>query len=154
MANKKNTVRLTEEQLRQLIENAVIETLNEGKFGDMARKAGKGLAKGLLYTGLTAGGLAGGAYAVDKGLQNQEHYEQQLSRDAHRLNAGNEDDIEQFLHDHNLEDNEENRKEAEAYFDEMDSDYTQNESKKESPVISEQKIARIVREKLQKLKKA
>lgn len=154
MANKNNTVRLTEEQLHQLIESAVIETLSEGRFGDMAKKVGKGLAKGALYTGLTAGGLAGGAYALDKGLENQERYEQQLNRDAHMMNRGNEEDVQQWLRDHNLEDNEANRRQADKYFNGMRDDYMQNESKKAKPVISEQRLARIIRENLQKVKKA
>ena len=154
MANKNNTVRLTEEQLHQLIESAVIETLNEGRFGDMAKKVGKGLAKGALYTGLTAGGLAGGAYALDKGLENQERYEQQLNRDAYMMNRGNEEDVQQWLRDHNLEDNEANRRQADEYFNGMRDDYMQNESKKAKPVISEQRLARIIRENLQKVKKA
>ena len=154
MANKNNTVRLTEEQLHQLIESAVIETLNEGRFGDMAKKVGKGLAKGALYTGLTAGGLAGGAYALDKGLENQERYEQQLNRDAYMMNRGNEEDVQQWLRDHNLEDNEANRRQADEYFNGMRDDYMQNESKKAKPIISEQRLARIIRENLQKVKKA
>ena len=154
MANKNNTVRLTEEQLHQLIESAVIDTLNEGRFGDMAKKVGKGLAKGALYTGLTAGGLAGGAYALDKGLENQERYEQQLNRDAYMMNRGNEEDVQQWLRDHNLEDNEANRRQADEYFNGMRDDYMQNESKKAKPVISEQRLARIIRENLQKVKKA
>ena len=154
MVNKNNTVRLTEEQLHQLIESAVIETLNEGRFGDMAKKVGKGLAKGALYTGLTAGGLAGGAYALDKGLENQERYEQQLNRDAYMMNRGNEEDVQQWLRDHNLEDNEANRRQADEYFNGMRDDYMQNESKKAKPVISEQRLARIIRENLQKVKKA
>ena len=154
MTNKNNTVRLTEEQLHQLIESAVIETLNEGRFGDMAKKVGKGLAKGALYTGLTAGGLAGGAYALDKGLENQERYEQQLNRDAYMMNRGNEEDVQQWLRDHNLEDNEANRRQADKYFNGMRDDYMQNESKKAKPVISEQRLARIIRENLQKVKKA
>ena len=154
MTNKKNTVRLTEEQLHQLIESAVIEVLNEGRFGDMAKKVGKGLAKGALYTGLTAGGLAGGAYALDKGLENQERYEQQLNRDAYMMNRGNEEDVQQWLRDHNLEDNEANRRQADEYFNGMRDDYMQNESKKAKPVISEQRLARIIRENLQKVKKA
>ena len=154
MANKNNTVRLTEEQLHQLIESAVIETLNEGRFGDMAKKVGKGLAKGALYTGLTAGGLAGGAYALDNGLENQERYEQQLNRDAYMMNRGNEEDVQQWLRDHNLEDNEANRRQADEYFNGMRDDYMQNESKKAKPVISEQRLARIIRENLQKVKKA
>ena len=154
MVNKNNTVRLTEEQLHQLIESAVIETLNEGRFGDMAKKVGKGLAKGALYTGLTAGGLAGGAYALDKGLENQERYEQQLNRDAHMMNRGNEEDVQQWLRDHNLEDNEANRRQADEYFDGMRDDYMQNESKKAKPVISEKRLARIIRENLQRVKKA
>ena len=154
MANKNNTVRLTEEQLHQLIESAVIDTLNEGRFGDMAKKVGKGLAKGALYTGLTAGGLAGGAYALDKGLENQERYEQQLNRDAYMMNRGNEEDVQQWLRDHNLEDNEANRRQADEYFNGMRDDYMQNESKKSKPVISEQRLARIIRENLQKVKKA
>ena len=154
MANKNNTVRLTEEQLHQLIESSVIETLSEGRFGDMAKKVGKGLAKGALYTGLTAGGLAGGAYALDKGLENQERYEQQLNRDAHMMNRGNEEDVQQWLRDHNLEDNEANRRQADKYFNGMRDDYMQNESKKAQPVISEQRLARIIRENLQKVKKA
>ena len=154
MVNKNNTVRLTEEQLHQLIESAVIEVLNEGRFGDMAKKVGKGLAKGALYTGLTAGGLAGGAYALDKGLENQERYEQQLNRDAHMMNRGNEEDVQQWLRDHNLEDNEANRRQADEYFDGMRDDYMQNESKKAKPVISGQRLARIIRENLQKVKKA
>ena len=154
MVNKNNTVRLTEEQLHQLIESAVIEVLNEGRFGDMAKKVGKGLAKGALYTGLTAGGLAGGAYALDKGLENQERYEQQLNRDAYMMNRGNEEDVQQWLRDHNLEDNEANRRQADKYFNGMRDDYMQNESKKAKPVISEQRLARIIRENLQKVKKA
>ena len=154
MTNKNNTVRLTEEQLHQLIESAVIEVLNEGRFGDMAKKVGKGLAKGALYTGLTAGGLAGGAYALDKGLENQERYEQQLNRDAYMMNRGNEEDVQQWLRDHNLEDNEANRRQANEYFNGMRDDYMQNESKKAKPVISEQRLARIIRENLQKVKKA
>ena len=154
MANKNNTVRLTEEQLHQLIESAVVEVLNEGRFGDMAKKVGKGLAKGALYTGLTAGGLAGGAYALDKGLENQERYEQQLNRDAHMMNRGNEEDVQQWLRDHNLKDNEANRRQADEYFNGMRDDYMQNESKKAKPVISEQRLARIIRENLQKVKKA
>ena len=156
MANKNNTVRLTEEQLHQLIEGAVIEALNEGRFGDMAKKVGKGLAKGALYTGLTAGGLAGCATALDRGLEQQERYEQQLNHDAYVMNRGNEEDVQQWLSDHNLEDNEANRRQADEYFEGMRDDYmqNQNESKKARPVISEQRLARIIRENLQRVKKA
>ena len=43
MEKKNNTIRLTEEEFNTLIEEAVMQVINEGKFGDFARKVGKGL---------------------------------------------------------------------------------------------------------------
>lgn len=158
MTRKNNTVRLTEAELHQLIESVVMETINEGRFGDMAKKVGKGIAKAGLYGALTAGGVTGCGYALDKGLENQERYEQRLNQEARMMNLGNEQDVQEWLQERGLEDNEFNRQQAYDYFEGIADEYFQNnpvdEAKKARPVINEQRIAQILRKNLQRAKKA
>ena len=154
MECRNNKIRLTEAELNTLITESVNEILSEGKWGDMAKRAGKGLAKAGLYGALTAGGVAGCAYSLDKGLENQERYEQNLNQQARMMNLGNEQDVQKWLNDRGLEDNEFNRQQAYDYFEEMSDEYLNNnpigESKKNKKTLSETRIAKALRNALRK----
>ena len=154
MECRNNKIRLTEAELNTLIMESVNEILSEGKWGDMAKRAGKGLAKAGLYGALTAGGVAGCAYSLDKGLENQERYEQSLNQQARMMNLGNEQDVQKWLNDRGLEDNEFNRQQAYDYFEGMSDEYFKNnpigESKKSKKALSEERIAKALRNALRK----
>lgn len=154
MECRNNKIRLTEAELNTLITESVSEILSEGKWGDIAKKAGKGLGKAALYGALTAGGVAGCGYSLDKGLENQERYEQSLNQQARMMDLGNEQDVQEWLDDRGLEDNEFNRQQAYDYFDEMSDNYFENnpigESKKRKKTLSEARIAKALRHALRK----
>lgn len=149
MTKKDNVIRLNEAELKVLIENSVRVAIEEGRFGNMAKKVGKGIAKAGLYGALAAGSAAGCGYALDKGLEQQEKYEQNINNRAHMMNLGNEMDIQDYLKERGLEDNEFNRRQAEEYYqdiyDEWETNQNFNESKKARLAkLKEGQIAEVV----------
>ena len=60
MKKTKNTIRLTEQEFNTLISESVKRAIEEGKFGDFMKKAGKGVAN-TLAAGALGGSLAAGA---------------------------------------------------------------------------------------------
>lgn len=137
MEMKDNVVRLTEQEFQELVGNAVLQVMTEGRFGKFAKKVGKGLAKGALYGALGAGSL----YAIDKGLQNQEAYERELNRQAKILQGPTEDEVSRYIEDHEMEDTPQNREEVWEWLN----DELQNESRQS------RKINRIIREEISKV---
>lgn len=105
MENNSKTIRLNEQEFQEFIKSVVIQTLNEGKFGDAVKRVGKGIGKAALYGALGAGSL----YAIDKGLENQDKYEQDLNRQAKEMQAPSQEEVGQWLLDHDMEDTPENR---------------------------------------------
>ena len=134
-----NTIRLNEQEFNKLIEESVKQVLSEGKFGDFAKKVGKGVGTAALCGALGAGSL----YCLDKGLENQERYEQQLNKDARMQLPPMEDEVSQWLEDHNLEDTPKNREYAWDYL--RDVSNHKNESK------SHDRISQIIREEISKV---
>lgn len=130
MENKNNVIRLNEQQFNALIEDAVIQVLNEG-FGDIAKKVGKGAGKAALYGALGAGSL----FCLDKGLENQENYEQELNRQAIELQAPSEDEVSQWIEDHEMSDTPQNREIAWEYLNNQTQD--KNESKYSDRIAQE-----------------
>ena len=156
MEKKDNVIRMNEAELKALVESSVRVALEEGRFGNMAKKVGKGIAKAGLYGALTAGGVAGCGYALDKGLEQQERYEQNLNHQARMMNLGNEMDIQDYLKDHNMEDNEFNRRQAEEYYQDMYNDWASNQNFDESKKakianLREAQIAEVVHKVLKKM---
>lgn len=156
MTKKDNVIRLNESELKVLIENSIRVAIEEGRFGNMAKKVGKGLAKAGLYGTLAAGSAAGFGYALDKGLEQQERYEQNINNRAHMMNLGNEMDIQDYLKERGLEDNEFNRRQAEEYYqdiyDEWEANQNFNESKKARLAkLKEAQIAEVVHKVLKQM---
>lgn len=134
MERTKNTIRLTESEFNQLVEASVIAVLNEGKFGDFAKKVGKGLGKAAL-----AGACATGAlYTADQGLDSMERYEDELNGQATELQGPSEDEITKFLRDHNMPDTESNREDARQYFIEFHGSANESRSRRLSQIIREE----------------
>lgn len=115
MERNKNIVRLNEEEFNKLIQESVIQVLNEGRFGDMAKRLGKGVGKAAIYGALGAGSL----YAIDKGLQNQERYENELNKQGMEMQGPSEDEVNKFMSDNQIEDTPENREDAWEYLNNM-----------------------------------
>lgn len=135
MESKENVIRLTEQEFNQLIEEAVKQVISEGKFGNFARKVGKGIGKAALYGALGAGSL----WSIDQGLQNQEKYEQEMNRQAMEMQYPTDNDVTKWIEDHKMEDTPENREYAWKELSGM------NESKKHD------RLARIIREEISKV---
>ena len=133
MEKNNNTIRLTEQEFNKLISEAVMQVINEGKFGNFAKKVGKGLGKAALYGALGAGSL----YALDKGMENQEKYEQSLNKQGMEMQGPNKEDVAQWLEDHQMSDTPQNR--------EMAWQYLTNESK------ANNRLAQIIREEINKV---
>lgn len=137
MQKNKNTIRLTEQEFNRLVEASVMQVLNEGKFGDFAMKVGKGIGKTALYGALGLGSL----YAIDKGVENQEKYQQSLNRHASAMQGPTEDAITKWIQDNDMEDTPQNREIAWGHINNM----LQNESKRNN------RLSQIIREEISKV---
>lgn len=94
----KKTIKLTEEELHQLIENTVYDILNEGekwdKFKKNAKKVGKETGKLALQTAVGGTILGGALLGRDYLNQNNTHYNRDNSSivDRHERQANKEID--------------------------------------------------------------
>lgn len=111
MEKQKNTIRLTESEFHALIEESVKQVLAEGKFGDYMKKIGKAAGKAALYGALGTGAL----YSIDKGLENQNMYQQELNRQAKELQGPTDVDVKHWIEKSGLEDTPQNRELAWKY---------------------------------------
>jgi hypothetical protein len=137
MEKNNNVIRLTEQEFNALIQEAVTQVLNEGKFGDIAKNVGKGLGKTALYGALGAGLL----YGANKGLENQERYAQELNKQGLEMQGPSNDEVSQWITDHGMEDTPQNREVAWEYINKQ----MQNESKQSD------RLAQIIREEISKV---
>ena len=108
----KKTIKITESELRSMIQKSLNENIDEAWYDDsvknVAKKVGKGIAKGVAGTALAASIGAGGLYALDKGLENQEKYEQNINNQANLMNGPTSEEVNQWCKDHNMNPNEPN----------------------------------------------
>lgn len=105
----KKTIKITESELRTMIQKSLNENIDEAWYDDsvknVAKKVGKGLAKGIAGTALAASIGAGGIYGLDKGLENQERYEQNLNNQAKLMGGPTSEEINQWCKNHNMDPN-------------------------------------------------
>ena len=134
MVQDKNIIRLTESEFKQLIETSVAAVLEEGKFGDIAKKVGKGIGKAALATGMAYGALN----AAEAGLQSQDEYDQELNRQSIEMQGPSERQIDQYLKDNHLQDTEANREDARKYFINMYNNRNESVSRRLSQIIREE----------------
>ena len=108
----KKTIKITESELRSMIQKSLNESIDEAWYDDsvknVAKKVGKGIAKGVAGTALAASIGAGGLYALDKGLENQEKYEQNINNQANLMNGPTSEEVNQWCKDHNMNPNDPN----------------------------------------------
>ena len=108
----KKTIKITESELRSMIQKSLNESIDEAWYDDsvknVAKKVGKGIAKGVAGTALAASIGAGGLYAIDKGLENQEKYEQNSNNQANLMNGPTSEEVNQWCKDHNMNPNDPN----------------------------------------------
>ena len=108
----KKTIKITESELRSMIQKSLNENIDEAWYDDsvknVAKKVGKGIAKGVAGTALAASIGAGGLYALDKGLENQEKYEQNINNQANLMNGPTSEEVNQWCKDHNMNPNDPN----------------------------------------------
>lgn len=108
----KKTIKITESELRSMIQKSLNENIDEAWYDDsvknVAKKVGKGIAKGITGTALAASIGAGGLYGLDKGLENQERYEQHLNNQANAMSGPTSEEINQWCVDHNMDPNDPN----------------------------------------------
>ena len=108
----KKTIKITESELRSMIQKSLNESIDEAWYDDsvknVAKKVGKGIAKGVAGTALAASIGAGGLNALDKGLENQEKYEQNINKQAKLMNGPTSEEVNQWCKDHNMNPNDPN----------------------------------------------
>ena len=108
----KKIIKITESELRSVIQKSLNENIDEAWYDDsvknVAKKVGKGIAKGVAGTALAASIGAGGLYALDKGLENQEKYEQNINNQANLMNGPTSEEVNQWCKDHNMNPNDPN----------------------------------------------
>lgn len=98
---------MTKKDLKRLVE----EKVNEAWYNnsdDFFKGVGKVTTAGILGTA----GLAGGAYCLDQGLQQQERYEQQLNQEAAKNMYGSDYHYEKWCNDHGLDPKDNNSHES------------------------------------------
>lgn len=105
MTNNNNVIRLNESEFNNLIRESVVQILNENGFKGLAAKIGKGIGKAALYGALGAGTLA----AVDKGIENQEKYQDKVNKEASAMQGPTEDKVTMYLQKNEMEDTPQNR---------------------------------------------
>ena len=105
----KKIIKITESELRSMIQKSLNENIDEAWYDDsvknVAKKVGKGIAKGVAGTALAASIGAGGLYALDKGLENQERYEQHLNNQSKSMSVPTSEEVDQWCEDHNMDPN-------------------------------------------------
>ena len=105
----KKTIKITESELRSMIQKSLNENIDEAWYDDsvknVAKKVGKGIAKGVAGTALAASIGAGGLYALDKGLENQERYEQHLNNQSKSMSVPTSEEVDKWCEDHNMDPN-------------------------------------------------
>lgn len=94
----RNRYKIGKSDLRRLVEDVVNEAWYNNK-DDFYRGVGKTVTAGTLG----AAALAGGAYCLDKGLENQERYEQQLNKNAAENLWGSQDHYERWCKERGLD---------------------------------------------------
>lgn len=130
MRQYKNTIsdRVLDKIIRESIDEAIFTDEFKDKAKRFGKKAARGVGKAALYAGLGAATL----YGCDKGFDNEDKRQQQINRDAAMMNNGDDEDVAKYLKDHNLEDNEYNRRQADEYYEDMRNDYFKNRDMDES----------------------
>ena len=105
----KKIIKITESELRSMIQKSLNEDIDEAWYDDsvknVAKKVGKGIAKGVAGTALAASIGAAGLYALDKGLENQDRYEQHLNNQSKSMRVPTSEEVDQWCKDHNMDPN-------------------------------------------------
>ncbi len=96
MEIKNNVMRVNRAELNQLIETATLELMKEGKFGDIAKKVGKGIGKAALATGLAGAAL----YAADRGAEKNYQYGKDVNKQAAEMSK---DPQAEYLKKHGID---------------------------------------------------
>ena len=157
MAKKK--IKITESQLKNMVIKALKESANEEEIDEawyddsvknVAKKVGKGIAKGVGYGALAAALGAGGLYSLDKGLENQERYEQSINKQARALSGPTNDEVKQWCIDRNLDPNNEEdfnmaHDALQSQLDKEASTYKMNEN-----IIKRSQLVNLIRESVAK----
>lgn len=89
--------KITESQLRSIVEQKIDEAWYNN-IDDFYHGVGKAATIGALG----ASTLMGGAYCLDKGLENQERYEQYLNQEAEKNSFGTEPHYQKWCEEHGL----------------------------------------------------
>lgn len=89
--------KITESQLRSIVEQKIDEAWYNN-IDDFYHGVGKAATIGALG----ASTLMGGAYCLDKGLENQERYEQHLNQEAAKNSFGTEPHYQKWCEEHGL----------------------------------------------------
>lgn len=92
--------KITKKQLQRLVESKVDEAWYNN-IDDFYHGVGKCATIGALG----AGSLMGGAYCLDKGLENQEKYEQYLNQEATKMSYGSDHHYQQWCDERGLDPN-------------------------------------------------
>lgn len=133
--------KITESQLRSIVEQKVDEAWYNN-IDDFYHGVGKAATIGALG----ASSLMGGAYCLDKGLENQERYEQSLNQEAQKNSIGTEPHYQKWCEEHGLNPDDNNTlNQYNEWFEDM------NESKIRSMVrraIVEQLVRRELKKQL------
>lgn len=95
--------KITESQLRSIVEQKIDEAWYNN-IDDFYHGVGKAATIGAIG----AGSLMGGAYCLDKGLENQERYEQHLNQEAAKNSFGTEPHYQKWCEEHGLNPNDRN----------------------------------------------
>lgn len=137
----KKTIKITESELRSMIQKSLNENIDEAWYDDsvknVAKKVGKGIAKGVAGTALAASIGAGGLYALDKGLENQEKYEQNINNQAKLMNGPTSEEVNQWCKDHNMNPNDPNA--VNQAYEWLENEYQEKYGDKGSDEIYESK---------------
>ena len=99
----RNRYKMGKSDLRRLVEDVVNEAWYNNK-NDFYRGVGKAVTAGALG----AATLAGSAYCLDKGLENQERYKQHVNKTAAENMYGSKDRYERWCDERGLDSSDEN----------------------------------------------
>ena len=157
-------IKISQAQLKEMIMKSINENVDEAWYNNKedfkkgAKKVGKNIAKGAAGTALAAGMATGGLHCLDKGLENQERYEQNLNRQAKYLGGPTNDEVKQWCIDHEMDPNDANAIDQayewlnaeyeDKYGDSMDNVYESKNSKKIK--ITESKLNAMIMESIKK----
>lgn len=130
MRQYKNTI--SDRALDKIIRESIDEAIFTDEFKDKAKRFGKKAARGIGKAALYGSLATGAMYGIDRGLENEYQRNQQINRDAAMMNNGDDEDVAKYLKDHNLEDNEYNRRQADEYYEDMRNEYFKNRDIDES----------------------